>query len=201
MKIARIQIEQELAQLKIETQMASLTVETSKRGMDIQRQPAQMNIIQQAPKIELDMQEFRNNLGLKSNRALMEEYVAEAHAKAQQGIRQIARDGDFVASIPTNTSNIAELARTKMLKVQEPEMNSGKVPPGAVGMEGLPGEFDITWSPHDVKIEWNKYQAPEFTVEPKAEVYVELSREPRLEITVVEEHIPPQRGRTIDTEV
>lgn len=199
MKVARIQIEQEFAQLRVETQMASLSVETAKRGMSIQRQPAQMNAVQQAPKIELDMQEFRNNLGLKSNRALMEEYVAEAREKARQGIRQIARDGDFVATLPTDTNNIAELARTKMLEVHEPEMNSGEVPPGAVGMKGMPGEFSIDWSQSGVRIEWDKYVPPEFTVDPKAEVRVELAREPRLEITVVEEHIPPHRGRAIDT--
>ena len=102
MKISRIQIEQEFAQLKIETQMASLSIEMPKRRMSIQQQPAQMNIKQQKPNIELDMQEFRNNIGLKSNKALMEEYVAEAQARAQQGIRQMAKDRDFVGTLPTD---------------------------------------------------------------------------------------------------
>ncbi|HHU22240.1 MAG TPA: hypothetical protein GXZ52_02300 [Clostridiales bacterium] len=200
MKISRIQIEQEFAQLKIETQMASLSIEMPKRRMSIQQQPAQMNIKQQKPNIELDMQEFRNNIGLKSNKALMEEYVAEAQARAQQGIRQMAKDGDFVGTLPTDANNIGELARAKLLQVSEPEMNSGKVPPGAISMDGKPGNVDINWMRHDLKIDWDEYQAPKITVEPKASVHIEIAREPVLEITVIEETIPPETGRAIDTE-
>ena len=46
---------------------------------------------------------------------------------------------------------------------------------------------------HDLKIDWDEYQAPKITVEPKASVHIEIAREPVLEITVIEETIPPKR--------
>lgn len=198
MKMQRLQIEQQSAQIRIESQRASLSIEMTKRSMLVQQRRAQMNIRQQSPKIELDMQNFRNNIGLKSNRAFMEENIANARAQAEQGIRQMAVDGDFIGTIPSSVNNIAQLAISKMLKVEEPKLNSGKVPPGAIKMDGKPGSLQINWSRHDLKINWDEYQNPKITVEPKASVHIEIVREPVLEFTVVEEFIPSETGRTID---
>jgi hypothetical protein len=81
-----------------------------------------------------------------------------------------------------------------------PEMNSGEVPCGPVKMKGDPGSLSINWSSHDLKIEWDDYQSPQITVEPKASVDIRVVQEPYIEISVAEKMIPPEKGVAIDAE-
>lgn len=200
MKVQRLQIEQQMAQIRVESQMASLSIEMPKRTMTVEEQRAQMSVERQDPKIELDMEEFRDNVGLKSIQSLAEESAARAQAKAEQGIREIASEGDYIGTLPAVGNPIAQVSKNRMLESKAPAMNSGAVPDGAIDMEGEPGEFSINWSKHDLRIDWDEFETPVITVEPKASVDVQIVREPSIEFTVVELTIPPETGRTVDAE-
>ncbi|NLF34951.1 MAG: hypothetical protein GX585_03180, partial [Clostridiales bacterium] len=67
--------------------------------------------------------------------------------------------------------------------------------------EGRPGRLKINWSKHELKINWDAYQAPTITVEPKASVHVEVVQEPAIAYTVVEMTIPAETGTAIDAQV
>lgn len=201
MKIQRLQIDQQMAQIRVDSQMAALSIDMPKRTMEIEQRHAQMSIEKAAPKIELDMQSFRNSIGLKDALTLMEETAAAAKEIASQNIKQTAAEGDIIGTLPSNVNIIAQVAKNNMLEVKAPVMNSGKVPSGPVKMEGKPGKLDINWSRHDLKINWNNFQTPTITVEPKASVDVQVVTEPYIEYTVIEEEIPPDIGMEIDEEI
>jgi hypothetical protein len=150
--------------------------------------------------VKLDMQSFRNKMGIKSVFTLADETANQAMADVKEAIAGIVSDGDYVGTIPSNVNAIAELSRSKMLNVQEPTLYHGNVPDGTIKMEGVPGDVKINWSKHEVKISWDEYQAPVITVEPKASVNVQMAQEPNVEITVVEMSIPPETGGTVDAE-
>jgi hypothetical protein len=67
-------------------------------------------------------------------------------------------------------------------------------------MKGDPGDLSIDWSRHDLKIEWDDFQTPQITVEPKASIDISVVQEPSIEYTVVEQMIPPEKGASIDAE-
>lgn len=200
MKVRRVQIEQEMARIRVESQMASLSIETSKRGMTVENTPARMSAERRDGTVEIDMADFRDNIGLKSIQTLAAENAARAQAQVEQSIRRLAGEADYIGTLPHAGNPIAEVARNKMLESKVPDMNSGEVPDGAIGMRGEPGSVAIDWSRHDLKINWDEFQSPVITVEPKASVDVQVVRKPTVEYTVVELTIPPETGRTIDAE-
>ncbi len=200
MKVRRVQIEQQRAQLKIDSEMAALSIKMPKRRMKVERKPAQMSVETTPGTVKLDMESFRNKLGIKSVFALADEIGNQAMADVKEAISNIVSDGDYVATLPSNGNPIAELMRSKMLNVEEPTLYHGNVPDGTIKMEGIPGDVQINWSSHEVKISWDEYQSPVITVEPKASVNVELAKRPSVKITVVELSIPPETGGTVDAE-
>ncbi len=201
MKVRRVQIEQQRAQLKIDSQMASLSIDMPIRRMKVEQRSAEMSVETEPARVKLDMEDFKNKIGIKSIYKLIDESSAQAIAHASEAIKEISNDGYFVGALPSNGNPIAELNRMKMLKVEEPKLYNGNVPDGTIKMEGTPGDIQIDWSSHEVKIIWDEYQTPSITVEPKASVNVELSPKPSIEFTVVEQTIPKESGRIVDTEV
>jgi hypothetical protein len=200
MKVHRLQIEQQMAQIRIDSQLANLSIEASQRHMTVNRQDARMTVRQEAPEVELDMQDFRNKNGIQDIKSFMDDNTAEAYRHARQSIRETTRDGNFVGTLPAGGNSIGRLAKSKLLEADMPEMNSGRVPYGPVKMKGDIGAFDIDWSSHDLRIEWDDYQAPQITVEPKASVDIAIEQEPYLEFTVIEQEIPPEKGTAVDAE-
>jgi len=200
MKVRRLEIEQQLAQISVNSQMASLSIEMPKRAMMVENKRARMTVERQSADIEIDMEDFRNHIGLKTMRTLNEEIAVRASAQADQGIKEIANDAKFIGTLPAGGNPIAQLAKSKMLEQKAPELNTGSVPPGSVKMRGKPGEFSINWSKHDLKINWDNFQSPTITVEPKATVDVKLAQEPSIEYTVVEVTIPAETGKMIDAQ-
>ncbi|MGE4354054.1 MAG: DUF6470 family protein [Oscillospiraceae bacterium] len=198
MKIQRLQIEQQFIQIGVDSQFAALSISIPTRRMKISRQDAEMDINRQSPDISLDMQDFRNNNGIKDIEAFSEEYTTKAFEHVSRSIRRLASDGDFMGALPSKGNKIAELAKNRMLESHAPQMNSGDVPYGAIKMKGDPGSFNIDWTSHDVKIQWDDYQTPKIIVEPKASVDVYVAREPLIEYTVIEQTIPAESGREID---
>ncbi|NCB50712.1 MAG: hypothetical protein EOM54_02345 [Clostridia bacterium] len=201
MKVQRIQIEQQMVKLEINSRLASISVDAPRRRMKIERQDAQLSIEREAPDIEIDMQDFRDNCGQKDIGSFMGEITAKAQSNARRSIQEKASDGDFVGALPGSGNSIGRLAKSKLLEVDPPVMNSGRVPYGAVKMKGNIGDIDINWSRHDIRIEWDDFQTPQITVEPKASVDINVAQEPYLEFTVVEESIPAEKGTAIDAAV
>lgn len=200
MRVRRIEIEQQLAQIRVDSRMASLSVEMRRRGMSVEQNNARMQVERSSPDIALDMREFRDNIGLKSVFTLTRESAARAQAQVSQSIKKFASNADFIGTLPQNGNPIAQVARRQMLEPTVFDSGRSRVPEGAVKMEGKPGNLRIDWSKHDLVINWDQFQTPVITVEPKASVEVELAREPILEFTVVEEYIPKETGQTLDTE-
>lgn len=200
MKVRRIQIEQVPAQIRVESQRAALSIETQRRGMTVEKRPAQMSVERRDGTVEVDMEGLYDNIGLKSIRTLTAENAMRAQAQVEQSIRESADEADYVAALPHAGNAIAEVARSRMLGRREPAMNSGGAPPGALGMRGVPGGVSIDWSRHELKINWDDFQSPVITVEPKASVDVQVVQKPAVTCTVVELTIPPETGGTIDAE-
>lgn len=189
-----------MAQIRVESRMASLSVESPKRGMTVESTPARMSAERRDGTVEIDMQEFRDNVGLKSIRTLTAESAARAQAQVAQSIREFAGESDYIGSLPHAGNPIAEVAKSKMLASKAPEIGGGGTPQGAIGMQGEPGGVSIDWSRHDLKINWDSFQSPVITVEPKAAVDVRMVQKPSVEYTVVEMTIPSETGRAIDAE-
>lgn len=200
MKVQRLQIEQQMIRIRVDSQPAALSIETHQRRMKVECQNARMTARREAPEVELDMQDFCNNTASQDIGSFADSYTAKAFASAVQGIKETAADGDFVGTLPSGGNSIGRLAKSKLLEADMPEMNSGQVPYGPVKMNGDAGELSIDWSAHDLKIEWDNYQTPQVTVEPKASVDVVVEQEPSIEFTVIEQMIPPEKGSAIDIE-
>jgi len=201
MKVQRLQITQQMAKIQVESQKASLSIEMPKRKMNIETQPAQMSVERENPKVEFNMEGFRDNIGLKNYQTLNKESAIKAQANVKQYIKEINADADYIGALPSKGNAIAQVALDKILANKMPEMNSGEVPDGAIKMEGDPGAIKINWSKDDLKISWDDFQMPVITVEPKASVNIQMIQKPSVEYSVVELEIPPESGGTIDTKV
>lgn len=201
MKIHRVQIEQQAARIGVESRRASLDIKTRRRTMTVENSPPEMSVTSEDPKVTLDLQQFRNSIGLKSIRTLADESVARAQAHVLESIRALSADGDAVATLPSQGNPIAQVARRRMLQDKTPEICSGEVPPGPIKMEGDPGKLSIDWSRNELKIEWGDPEPPVITVEPKASVEVHLEQMPSVKISVVELSIPPETGARLDERI
>jgi hypothetical protein len=199
MKVARIQIDQQMARINIETQNATLKILNPKRAMSINSNDARMNVRSEMGKVELDMTNFKNKMDLKSMRDLTDDFSARAKSKLIQNIKEYSDVSDQIAKLPSTGNKIGQAARSKILKPEMPAMNSGEVPKQPVKMDGKPGKIQINWSKNELVIKWGKYEPPVIIVEPKPSVKIELVQEPEVECEVVEVYIPPETGQSIDT--
>jgi hypothetical protein len=202
MKVRRLQIEQQMAQLQIDSRFARISIESKIRRMRIEQQNAQMTVQREDPKIELDLEAFKDNIGLKEISTLTQESAARAHELAKQGIRETVSNGNYVGTLPSHGNSIAQIAMQNMLKPSAPQTNRSSVPDGAVKMKGNPGDFNIDWSRNDITISWDQYEIPVITVEPPPPyVTIALAQKPALEFSVVEQSIPPETGNSVDMKV
>jgi hypothetical protein len=202
MKVRRLQIEHQMAQLQIDSRFARISIESKIRRMRIEQLNAQMTVNRENPKIELDLEAFKDNIGLKEIGTLTHESAARARELAKQGIREMVRNGNYVGTLPSHGNAIAQVAMQEMLKSTVPQMGSGAVPDGAVKMKGNPGDFNIDWSRNDITISWDQYQIPVITVEPPPPyVTIALAQKPALEFTIVEQSYPPETGSSVDMKV
>jgi len=201
MKIQRLQIEQQMMRIRVESQRAALSIDyPAQRQMRIDRQDAKMTVKKEQPKIKLDMQDFCNHHGMQDIGSFTAKSAAQACEDISQNIREIVSDGNTIARVPNNGNPIAELAKSKMLKVETPDMDGG-VPYGPVKMDGDPGAIRMDWSKYDLKIIWDKYQSPEINVKPKASVDARVVQDPYIKCTVVEQTIPPEKGAAFDEKI
>ena len=200
MKVRRLQIVQQKAQIQIDSQMAYLSIEMPKRIMSLETQRAKMNVKTQPAKVDLDMEDFKNKIGIKSMQTLNDQIAAKAFSHVTSTIKEIANDAAYIGTLPSSGNPIADLSRSKMLRVEEPKLYDGASLDGTIKMSGTPGDIQIDWTSNEVKISWDEFQSPSITVEPKASVNVEMVQKPSVEFTVVEQTIPAETGRILDAE-
>ena len=198
MKIQKLHIEQQMARISVHSRMAAISIRAPRRKMKISYQDARMTAKSQPPGVKLDMRAFRNHNGIKDISAFLKENTAKAYAQAARGIRELVADGNYIGVLPGEGNRIGMLAKSRLLETREPEAGGGPVPYGPVKMEGYAGRLTVNWSKHDLKIEWDEFQVPQITVQPKASVHIDMVREPQIAVTVVEESIPPEKGGAID---
>lgn len=203
MKVVRLEVEsQQMARLHIESQRAGLSIDAPfRRIKSIQPPRAKMKVRREAPSMDIDMERFRNNVGLKSINTLTQELSRQASNKASQAIKEMDRYGDAMAQLPHNGNIIAQIARNSVLAPGKPLTGTGVAQDATVGMTGHPGSFSIDWSMQDMSIRWDENQAPVITLEPKPSVDIQLAQAPNIEFKVVEQRIPAPTGRTIDAQV
>jgi hypothetical protein len=202
MKVRRLQLDvDQMARLSIEIQMARLSIDYKHRKIkEVQQHSARMNVSRTNPSLDVDMQSLRNNIGLKNVEVLTQDNAAQAVSQAQQAVKTIENNGDYIAVLPKKNGNpIAAIARQTMLRTRQPAVPRGSSDP-TVMIKGNPGTLTIDWSLHDITISWDDYQAPVITLDPKPSVDIELAQEARIEFRVVEMSIPPEAGRTFDKE-
>jgi hypothetical protein len=190
-----------MAQIDIRIQQARLHLEMPDRRMEIVSKRPEMRAFQEKPEVELDMDELKANMGLKTYDQMITEAAYNARTEARQGIRETVSQSKFIGDVTINGNKIAMVARDKMLEYSEPQMGHSPVPPGAVDMDGKPGTLEIEWSGYELSIDWSGEFMPEITVEPPSSVDVEISRPPRVKISVTEVYIPATSGRNVNTEV
>ena len=199
MKVYRIQIDQQMAKIHIDSQMAALSIKTGQRMMQVEQQRAQMSLQRQAPKVDLDMEAFQANIGLESVMDATKASAARAQVQVAQSIKKFAQQEDAIATLPSAGNAIAQTAKSNMLEDRTPERRRSEVPSSAVKMTGDPGELQIDWTKQEIRINWDKYQIPEISVEPKASVEIQLGQEPQVSCQVVELTIPKETGREVDS--
>ena len=200
MKMHRVVIDQQMGQIEVTTTRARLNIETARREMNVETTPAKISIERKAAEVHLDQTNLRNNTALRGISAEAHAYAQKAASLAQQGIEQTASDGDFVGTLPGHNNGIPDAALSHMLEVTTPSYARSTVPPQGVAVKGTPGDININWANYDVEITWDEMQLPSITVEPKPSVNIQLATRPAMEVTVVEEEIPPEMpGQIVDT--
>lgn len=201
MKLMRLEIEQQRAQLNIDIQQAQLRVEMPERRMEISQTRPEMTTHFEQPDVELNMDALKENTGLQNYDVLTAQAAAAAHAKAQQGIRAIVSQSEYLGDVTTPGNKVAALMKDQMLEFKDPDMGHSPVPPGAVEMKGKPGSLEIEWSDFELTIDWVGENKPEVYLEPPSSVDVEISTRPEVKISVSEVYIPTASGRNLNTEV
>jgi hypothetical protein len=201
MKLMRLEIEQQRAQINIDIQQARIRVDMPERRIEINQTRPEMTTHFEQPDVELNMDALKANIGLQNYDVLTAQAAAAAHAKAQQGIREIVSRTDYVSDVTIPGNKVATLAKDQMLAYQDPDMGHSRVPPEAVEMEGKPGSLSIEWSDYDLSIDLVGENAPEIYLEPPSSVDVEISTRPDVKISVSEVYIPTAAGRNLNTEV
>ncbi len=198
MKVLRLQVDQKMAKIQIDSQRAALQVRYSQRHMQVESTPAEMSVSNEAGKVNLDHTSIENNTARRSPLTLQRQCAEKAKASATEGIKEIADDGNYMGKLPNTGNTRGALERQKMLQVDLPTYGRSSVPDMGVKMQGVPGDFSIDWSRHDVSIIWDELQRPTVAVQPKASVNVDLAQRAQIECTLVEETIPAETGQTID---
>ncbi len=200
MKVMRLEIEQQRAQIDIDIQNARLHVNMPKQRMEINQERPEMTVNYENPDVELDMDAFKANIGLKNYDQLTAEAAANAKATAQQGVKEIVSRSNYIGDVTIPGNKVAAAAKDKMLEVKAPQMGRSPVPPG-IDMYGKPGTVEIEFSDYELSIDWVGENKPEIYVEPPSSVDVELSTQPDVKISVQEVYIPASSGRNLNTEV
>lgn len=192
MKIRRLQIEQQMAKLHIESQIARLSIQSPiRRIKSVDRQNAQMIVEREGPSLEIE-----------NMRTRVDTLTRQDVPAAVTQVRQDKINGSHAAAyLQGNNSVNTHPARVKITAVRTAGFAGGGHSDNGRKITGSPGSLQIDWAIQDISINWDEYQAPVITVDPKPSVEIWLAQEARVEIKIVEQTYPPETGEMIDEEV
>ncbi len=200
MEIRKLDIETQRAEISIEIQNARIHVKIPDAEMQINREPPRMTIHRESGDVDIDMQEFKSNIGLKNFDELIAYAASKGYAAATEGTRETVNTAAYVGDVTIHGPKVANAAKSKMLEAPDPDPGRSPLPP-YVEMEGKSGSFEIEWTKGEVSIEWDIGGLAEVYVEPPCSVEIHLTQRPHVRVSLAEESIPPAAGRNVNTRV
>jgi hypothetical protein len=169
--------------------------------MKIQTEAAKMTVDRKNPTFQIDLQPYRDEVNLKQPDRLTADFGSQAHVASLDGIAEASRDGDFLASTEKPGNRVAQIARRKLQKSAQRELNIKAIPSRRPKVTWDPGYVHIDWSGHRISIDWEGEYMPELTVDPPYSIEVFLRNKPYFRITVEEGENPYQAGQRVNQAV
>lgn len=200
MKMARIEIHQQLAQLQIETQLGQLKIDSSvRRGMKVQQSTKQVDAQTVQPELQVDLSAYRYSAGMKNISDFTQDLASRASQIASQTTESIAQDGNYVGTLPQHGNAMSQVAGDHMLNDSvSPFQTYSDVPGKMVDVTVNQGSVDVNYQGGNFQIVWDDVVRPSFEWDPPPSVDVYLARKPNIEFQVVEMEIPPELPGEID---
>jgi hypothetical protein len=190
-KVAVVQVEQQLAQLQVEFQLGTLKMDIPSRGMKIDYQSDQLDIKTTQPEIQVDLSSYWYRMGMKNSMDFSQDITSRANEIALEATRTIAKDGDMVGTLPQQGNPISEIAKNNILDNNvKPFSTYDTVPGNVVDVTVNSGGVDIRNNEGNCKIVWDKMTSPTVEFDPPPSVDVYLAQKPRLEVQIVEMDFP-----------
>jgi len=192
-----LEIDQRMAKIGIEVQQAQLHVEMPDQSMEINWEPPKMTINHKSGDVDLNMDEFKSNLGLKNYDELIDDAASEAFTTAAEATKDIVNTAAFVGDVSIGGQNkVGEAAKNKMLEYIDTNTGRSSVPPN-ITMDGHPGSLEIEWTKGELSVDFEGGGMAEVYVEPPCSVEVQLAERPYVRVSLAEESIPPASGRKV----
>lgn len=187
----RIIIEQQFAQIGLRVTPAKMQIVHPHREMSIENDPSQLNVDWESPSVEIDWTDVRNETGLKTPEALTVTFRDDSRAAAYTNISNIVKEAQFVGSPEKKGPRIAEVEKKKTLESDEPrDVNIAALPKSRLKTEWNTGYLNVSWSRHNIKIEWTGEYMPSMKLESPHSIEIYLRDKPYIRITVVEDDEP-----------
>jgi hypothetical protein len=136
-----LQITQQFAKLGLDIEKGKLEIRQPKAQLEITQKPAKMRIDQGIGVLQMDGEDRRAVVGLKSMSRMNADIARQALQISLEATGEISSEGDQLSQI--NGPTIADIA----LQKQETQL-----PP--IYQPDSVGQVHITYNPHPTKIEW-----------------------------------------------
>lgn len=137
-----LQINQEFAKIGIETKRASLEIQQPRAELQINQTPPSMVIDQGPGTLQINSEDFRSALGIKSVFQMTSDIAFQSKQIALDAIGYLSEEGDQLARIEKGTT-IADLA------LQRQELG-----PMPIDDVGPPAPIKMSYTPHPTTIDW-----------------------------------------------
>ncbi len=187
--ISRILIEQQFASIGISTVHSQLHITTPHPQMTIQNVAPEMTVESVGPSFEIDWQEVYGESGLKRPAPLAKSIRDSAYADTMRSVSTISRDGEFLGDVTKPGNRVAQLSKQKNHATQT-EINLSLMPRRKPQVKWDTGHVNISWSRHQLIVEWDTEFMPEFSVEPPYSVEIFLRNKPHITISIAEDEEP-----------
>ena len=198
-RIPQIQIEQQYAAIGIRTTRSQMKISTPKPKMHVSQQRPQMQVERQSPQFRVNWKKVYADMGRLPAASHALEVRDYGRSVAHSAISEIAEDGSYLGNVVQRGNRVAELARQKSLRTSQVELNIGSVPSTSPEMEWDPGYLKVNWSNHELNIEWDRDFMPNIVIDPPYSVEIFLRNKPYIKISVVEDELPADVGKHVDS--
>ena len=132
-----------------------------------------MNIDRQPSRLEIDQEQARNELGLKSPSVLSSDNAEFSKQEGLNAVAEIAQKGDRMAAIQFKSNAFVELA-TDAANPRPADFNIAFIPSyGSVKINYVPAEVHIDWQQGGAKIESTPHRPVHHYTPGKTEVYLQ----------------------------